>query len=384
MVVTGVSLNRLQSPPRQVFSVSEGQALKVLDALLGTGRGADVREPVRLDPLRPELLHAGAQRISRTAFRYLCERGGWRDRVVLRANTRTSGRLWDANLNTDFRLNFTQCTRKLWIDGARVLPPLSSLSNTADSAQVSAPGHKRHLRDLVSLDPCDTGDWLVMHLTLQNLASWRLASNDFSVFSKRLRLASPLAALFDPSPETQAEILTENFRRLVNPSAIRLIECLEDHLALTWTANALATASSRADPAVLQTRWRSLGATVSAWVTALDTAQRLDLVRPIVALLRALADGPFSEGGESVRRALTALPQGFRSLDARDALLDAVRSALNAFTLVLRLRDALASERYGDSRYTEAQALLRAVDNLGAQRRRLLDGVASALGNSLG
>lgn len=373
----GAAIARL---PRVVFTVTEGQALQCLSALLGRGKGSDLPGPVRLDVVRPELLAAGARRVSLAVLRYLTEGGGWRARTVLRGGERVTGRAWDRALNDGWQPVYTVATKKLWLDGARVLPGLTRRgSEVTDEGKRS----RRSLRDLVSAEVGGTGDWVVMHLALQGLSGWQLGAVDHGTLAKRLRLASPLALLFDPDPEASREVLLERYRRLLEPEAVRLPECLEDRLALAWTANALTTWNVRAESGVLTSRWQSLGRAVDAWVSALDGARRLDLARSTLTALRALADGPLAVGGEAVRATLAAKP-GVRSLDARDALLDAVRGALDAFMGVLRLRDTLAGERYGDPRYAEGQVLLRAVDEVIGPRRRLLEGVSRSLEGAIG
>src|SRR5207302_152534 len=79
-----------KNPPVR-FSVAEGEALEVLGALLGRGRGDAVRRPVPLDPLRFELANAGARRIAKTVVRYLTEADGYHERMFVRDGARLVG-----------------------------------------------------------------------------------------------------------------------------------------------------------------------------------------------------------------------------------------------------------------------------------------------------
>ena len=371
------------SPPHAasgpvVFTVAEGQALDVLAALLGRGRGDLYARALPFTPRR-ELLEAGSRRIANMCMRWMLEGGGWRDRIFLRNRTRAHGRVWDAGLGSGFELRYTAASMRLWVECARLLPEMAEKGVTGATGEAERKPRKG-LQALTFADGTGTGDWVFFTLAMRGLESFRLDRGDLVALQRKLRFASPLAALVYPDPALNETELRLRFSKLTHPSATRLVECAEARLARAWVQQAESAMKSREAPGELTQRWAVLGRTLSLWLEATDRARRLDLAR---SLLRFVADTTrtvFAAGGESVRAQLAATP-GIRSMSERDALLKAVADLATALQ---RRRDELAAERYGDERYEESQVLLRDYEEILQPARRQAEGVARALSGTIG
>jgi hypothetical protein len=370
----------LQTLPRRVFTVQEGQGLQVLDALLGRGRGDAVTVPVSLAPLRDDLAAAGARRIATSVMRFLVEGGGWRERVLLRDGRRLRARAWDPEAGRGFVPRYTMASRTLWIEGAAQLPALVGQSR----ADVSR-GARKAVRRVVPDQSTEVGDWVFFHLARPSLGSFRLCDEDLTTLRARLLAQSPVALLFAPAGERSRRELRDAYVRLTAPGTARVLECIEDRLAVAWSMTARSLWSERAATplAARIERWSGFGRVLEAYLDAVDDAGRLDLARPVTKLAAELMAGVFAMPAEEVRSTLSQSP-GVASLAQRDELLAAVGSVAAVGQRVFALRERMAGERYGDARYAEAQVFLGDVDALLGGRRRAVEGLARSLSGVLG
>lgn len=361
------------------FDVVEGRALDVLAVLLGRGRPALVTTPAKFDAPRRALLEAGARRIARAVAQFLCLDGGYRERTVLRDGRRVSGRVWTPSLGAGFVPRYTAASRSLWLNAAATIPTLAGLDASPEAARKAA----RLAENLVETTATASGDWVLYALAHASVRGFRLTTFDEQTLQRRLREGSPLAALLYAEDAATRESQRDRFRRLLAPENARIVECVEGRLTRTWTRRAAQSWEARLAPEELSRRWGNLGVTLHAWLDALDLARRMDLARPLLRFADLLVTGPLSAGGESVRDALTRAP-GLRSIRERDALLAAVASVADVGARLLRRREELAGERYGDERYEEAQVYLRDADATLTPSRRRVEGVARALSGVLG
>lgn len=367
--------------PPIAFDWREGQSLQFLDALLNRGRADALTEPVALDALRPELLRYGAKRIARSCVRWLVEGGGWRARQVLREGRRVSGRAWDAALDAGFALRFTDATRRLWLDGMAVIPGLVGRSGAREVADER--GLRAGLAALAPPEETATGDWIFAAIASSALPGFRLAPRDEGVLQRALRAASPLVTLAAPAPDAPPAAFERAAARLVDGPAARVLECAEDRVARAWSREAAEAMRATAEADALALRWQALGAAMQSLCDAADRAGRADLCRPAAKAVAAMLTTTFAAGGESARRALSQA-RGLRSVRDRDALLAAVGRVAGVGVWLLRRRDSLGAERYGDARYEEAQVLLRDVDGILGPVRREVEGLARAMTSEIG
>jgi hypothetical protein len=216
-----------------------------------------------------------------------------------------------------------------------------------------------------------------------SLASFGLSDRDLGDLRRLLCAGSPLATLLWPDGALRAEGLRGHLRRLINERNARIVECVEGRLSAAWSSYAARAWRARFGAEQLRTSWSALGSTLNTWLDVLDETQRLDLARPLLYFSRAIFHGPFAEGGEAVRERLANTP-GLTSLQQRDALFASVASVVDVGVRLLRVRDLLATERYGDDRYEEAQLYVRDADRVLTPLRRQVESVARALTGTLG
>jgi hypothetical protein len=343
-------------------SVDEGHALEVLD-LLCRGRAIRIIPTQPLAEPRPELSHLAARRLAAAAVRLLAE-GGRRERVVLRDGRRVRGRIWDPAMTAGFRLRFTAATEV--VDG-----------------QGSSKRVRRQIRRIIKIADTDTGDWLVYALAFRHLARVDMPEEIREDFGRRLSLGSPLATLFaleDHLAEARVD-LTDYLARLVDGPAVCLLECLEDLLVEQWTDQL--TACMRAGGTTRAARHDAAAATLSAYLDAVGRARRLDLARPVIRALVRLLDGPWSgHPGEVVHRLHAGVTVA--TLTERDALRRSLARVVQLAERLVRQRDRMAAEAFGDPRYEEAQLFISACDELLRPHFARLDALVSALTGRLG
>jgi hypothetical protein len=365
-------------PSAVTFTVEEGRCLDVLAALLGRRRGEDLRAPMGTRAPHPALLAAGRDRIARSVARYLTHEEGYRARAFLRDGRRTAGRAWDGHLGAGFTPRFTVASRDLWLRGAQHLPSLASID--ASSAPRS---RERLVEQMVPVERTASGDWVFYALAHASFRSFLLPPAEERAILQRLRLGSPLAALLDAEPEEDESKLRARFAPLVDPANARVVECVEARLAAAWLLRARAHGSWRLAHAELLRRWTSLGRCLHAWLDVLDAARRMDLARPLLTFAVGLATEVFRDGGEAARAVVAAAP-GARSIAERDRLIAAVARVADVGTRLLRLRDRLALERYGDERHEEGQLYVREVDQAMGPARRPVESLARCLAGVVG
>jgi len=355
----------------------EGCALQVLDALLGLSRVLP-REPVDLRTIRPALADVVQRRLAAAILRYLTQRGGYRERAVLRDGRRARGRLWDSALNENLRLRFTPATSRLWRTAARTLPALSARALAQQEASTGTAEVRKILRALTfDSGTTDVGDWVFAALAFESLERFQLVPEDRDLLVARLGTMSPLVALMAPDAGGAGP------EWLFEPRSMRVLECVEDSLADAWCAYARQTWTSRGSAASVLVRWNALGRTLARYVEAADAARRMDLTRAVMRTLVRIARENFSEGGEAARMRL-ANWRDMRNLRERDALHAAVISVVGLAGSLMRRRDELAQERYGDTRHEEAQLYLRFVSEELSPDRGALDGIVRALSSTVG
>jgi hypothetical protein len=174
--------------------VQEGQALQVLDALLGRGRGDVVTVPVALSPLsgraggggraahrdERDALPGGGRRVARAGAAARAVGGCGRGRGTRRRGGASS-------------LGTPAASRTLWIEGAAQLPALVGQSRTDATG-----GRARPLKRVVPEQSTEVGDWVFFHLAQRALGTFRLCDDDLRVLRERLVRQSPVALLFAP------------------------------------------------------------------------------------------------------------------------------------------------------------------------------------------
>lgn len=365
--------------PAVPFTLNEGRCLEVLFALLGRPRGDGLMVPAKAEAPRAALLEAGARCITRSVARYLCADEGYRERVVLRDGRRVSGRVWSPSLGRGFTPRYTAASRGFWLAASESLPLLGALDASPEAVRKAS----RVAAGLVDTDGTASGDWVFFAMAHASLPAFRLASQQMLTVQRRLRIGSPLAALLYPDTASNPDELRGQYGRLVARDSVRVVECVEARLARAWSAYAAQTWAARQSPDDLTQRWSALGRTMHGWLDAVDRAGRMDLARPLLRAAAAIMAGPFAGGGESVRATLATAP-GLRNLKERDALLEAAAGVADVAVRLVRRRDELAGERYGDERYEEAQVYVGEADRALTPLRRQVEGVARALSGVIG
>jgi len=273
-------------------------------------------------------------------------------------------------------LRFAAASRVLWVDGVRVLSALRG-------GEAVGKGQGAVWGTWLQGDAHDTGDWVTAWQAASTLGVWRLPEGARIWVVNRLRGVSPLLRLADPGGRTELGPVRESLRALSRPgTALRMVELVEDRLAKAWTERFTALWVRRDAVASRIEDWQALGVTLRAWLELLDTAERLDLARPVARAVSAACRGIFADGGEVVRQRIDGA--GARSVAERDALREAVREAVWPGVWLLRRRDALLGEGYGGDRYAEAQLLAADVDEILGPMRPRLEGLGIALSNTVG
>lgn len=361
-------------------SIDEGHALEVLD-LLCRGRAIRIIPANPLSEPRPELTRLAARRLAAVSVRLLVE-GGRRERALLRDGRRVRGRVWDPQLNTGFRLRFTAATHELWIQTTQRLAEIARSAEVVEG-QGSSKRARRQIRKIIKIADTDTGDWLIYALSYRHLARVDMPAEIREDFGRRLCLGSPLATLFALEDHlTEARLdLVEYLGRLVDGPGVRLVECLEDLLVEQWSDQISACMRTPGDQRTA--RLGALATTLHTWLDVLDHHHRLDLARSIPrALARLLGHAWTGEPGEVVQRLQTGCT--LNTFIEKDALRRALARTVQLGERLLRLRERLAAQGFGDPRYEESQLFLAACDELLRPHFPRLDALASALTGRLG
>ncbi|MCB9753713.1 MAG: hypothetical protein H6713_27545 [Myxococcales bacterium] len=344
-------------------SPGEAHALEILDVMC-RGRGLRVRAKAPLE-LRAEVVEIAAQRMAVTCLRFLRDTGGREERTVLRGGRRRVGRLWDSGLAPAFRLRFTAASHQLWWELTQRLEGLSrqSLARVGERATREA---RRVIRRVVQVPGTDTGDWLLYTLTWRHLHVLQMMPEVRGDLVRRMALGSPLLALATLRAEVPPDIgeLGRSLARLLEPSAVRMLECVDELLVEGWTGevmNALRSANTEEFTA----RFDAIALTLETYLEVLDRARRLDLARALMRFVAGLATEVFTGDVDSERRR-ALIHHSPSSIAERDALLARVARVVAFAERLQEVRGELALERYGDDRYEEARIVL-------ADAERLLD-----------
>jgi hypothetical protein len=334
------------------------KALRALDDLAAWDEDDRVRPAVDFT-LDPGLLRAAQPRLARHALRFLFAQGGVDARTVLRDGRRVRGSLATPALNAGFDLAFTAATMRAW----QLLVPL-------------APDASARLVRLAATAATRPGDWIILALIAHNRR--RLGPSGDGLLPALLRL-SPLAILLEaaPGPEPRTQIA-----RLLAPGAVRVLECLGKRLAARWLEE-IRAALALHQAAALGQRLDEIAAVLSAYLGALDQAERLDLADPVLRVLERLVLEDLADGGEEVRRRLGAQVGGpVRSVI--DPIAAALARVLEVGQTAVRRRAELVAARYGDPRYEEAQLYLALIDALPPRWPRALRSLHAALSGAIG
>jgi hypothetical protein len=260
------------------------------------------------------------------------------------------------------------------------LPALAGRTELAggDRARLRA-----RIRRAAPQGPTGSGDWIVGALAAAASEDLRLSPEDLAIYQGLLRAVSPVVRLTHPDEGGDADALAASLAPLAARVDARVMECAEDRVAAAWSARGSALLGAAFVRDLTAARWTALGAAMRAWCAACDDARRMDLARAAAKAVSALIPRLLAPGPQALRARLSRAP-GLRSVAERDALLGAVRSVVDVGAWLLRRRDVLAGERYGDDRYEEAQVFLRDVDGaLGASRRGVLE-LSRALSDQIG
>lgn len=331
--------------PTHRLDEAEGYALDFAEGLI-SGRWRLPPAPISLKTPRVALAAAASERIGKGALRRLTDEGGHRERAALRQGRRIRGRIWDEALNEGFRLRYTSATTDLWRMGIRVVPMMLSEEGMRPSQMRST------VRKWIKGQGTDVGDWLVYYLLGASARRLPASALWLDEIQRRLVVGSPLCALAalqcddDQSPH-------HSLAALVSLPGARLVECLEGSLIERWLM-ALGTAPANAP------QWRGRAEALNRWLTALDEGRRLDLASGVMRLLprwleAVLARAPHLEGPQAVAAALRPPTASARE---RQLEMAAVASIFEVGDRLLALRREMASARYGDERYEEAQLYL--------------------------
>lgn len=370
------------------LTAAEGGAIAVLDALLGVG-GLRERPAVELPAgsVRHELMLAGAERMRVACMRFLVESGGWRQRYVIRNGKRVEGRIFDPAFVDDFYLRFSQSTDHFWPEVARVVyelrapPDLRALAKGGETK--STRKQKRLLRDLFPSSTIgDTGDWLFFTLARRHMGALRLEPEDTVALGKRLVQASPLATLIYIDDSADDSVLDAKFERLFEPSTVSIVESVGDRLVENWCSNFEGTWQARHQLPQYIARCQALSRTIRSFIRVADKAKRLDIVLPVAQFAAHIAT-KLLPPAEALRASITALSV-VPNIEQRNTAIAATAEIVGLGTEMLRLRNNLALERYGEDRYEEAQIFVLVFDRIASAHVNRFEALTRALSDTLG
>lgn len=367
------------------LTADEGDALLVLEALLGNARADAVRGAVDVTPVRPEFLRIASRHIAVTVARWLTESGGHRERSILRDGVRTTARVWSEDVDPDWAPSFTSATIEFWLGAARNLPAAEADREIVGGDMGGRRKKRKALKDTVPVSERGfDGDWIFFSLAHRAIPSFALNTDDEKAMLKALRRASPLAGLFALDLEIAKDtVAAEHMSWLFAPGTRRILECCQDRLARSWEQR-LSALWTRSDTVPnLLPLWTAAGRALRSYVAAADAAKRADLLRPVLRMLANLPSKVLVGGGDALRKRVISFP-GWTSIKDRDDMLAAVRSVADIGTRMNRMREEFVLERYGDDRYEEGQLFLRIYAEEFAEQRAKVDDIVRGLSNTVG
>ncbi len=368
------------------LSSDEGDALLLLEALLGNARADAVRGAIDVSPVRPEFLRIATRHIAVAVMRWLTEGGGHRERFVLRDGKRTSGRVWDESLNKEWAPTFTTATVEFWLGAARNLPATDADREIVGGDMAQGRRRKRKaLKDTVPVgERGSDGDWIFFSLAHRALPNFVLNADDEKALLKALRRSSPVAGIFALEMEQGRDALAaEHISWLFAPGTVRILECVQDRLSRAWEQRVSALWTRSDTVPNLLPLWLGVGRALRGYVAAADAARRCDLMRPMLRMLANLPAKVLVGGGEALRKRVISMP-GWSSIKERDEMLGAVRAVAEMGPRMVRMRDDFVLERYGDERYEEAQIFLRIYAEEFAESRAKVEDIVRGLSNTVG
>jgi hypothetical protein len=364
-----------QRTVHKILSVTEGEALRLLEAFLVTEQRSFSRVSLKIDHPSKELVVAAKDRLSKAAVRFLFA-GANRDITVLRDGQRIEGRLWDEALNQGFVLRFTEHSYQFWLGACKQLALLNDINATKP---------KKTVRGVFAEDSTvepGTGDWIFFHLVHSNLGKFGLTLELQNTITKRLRQSSPLLGLFLLERDALESDILKSMKLLVQPSAIRILECMEERLIAAWEAEISRLYAVSGTAEQLAARWTIVTRVLRSYLDALNDAGRLDLSLSVLRTMLSLMKKTFSQGATAIRSRVAA-QAGVKNLQQRDLVVNAIAACLSLATWVYQQRDFLAAQRYGDDRYGEAQLFVRRVDVFSSSRAEV-DTLVRALSGTIG
>jgi hypothetical protein len=215
---------------------------------------------------------------------------GRRERVVLRAGRRVRGRIWDAARTAGFRLRFTR--GELRAVGADDAAAGRDHARRGGRGRGQHAAGRRQIRRIVKIAETDTGDWLLYALAVRHLARVDMPPQIREELGRRLSLGSPLAMPVrarGPGGGERADAARADRSPARAPSAVVLVECLDDLLATQW-AEQIAAAMRSSSGERRSERLEAIGRVLEVWVDRLDAHGRIDLSRSLgLAFARLLA-----------------------------------------------------------------------------------------------
>jgi hypothetical protein len=321
----------------QVVSRFESNLLRLLYFFLGR-EPAERATPLieaRLQP--PPCLSRTAVRLAQEALAkgsvyLLATRGGWRDERFLRSGKGSTGRLWQRTAPADLGLKFSKHSLEflIWITAAR-------------------PGDKRSAWSPASEELAD-GDRLLLYFAHQGLRE-----TADSLGGPELRLRPPfvdhaLCRLAYPEDFTGAPArATPSFLPWTNGVCAAILEALQPELQARWF-EIEGGKSSIAEPERMRTIGRSQERVLTAFLNALEAANRLDLGRFLLAVAARLL-GPNADADMWTRSLQLS---GLRLAD-RAATYAGAAAFLRQLTRLQSLERRAHSVGYFDEGYAASQ-----------------------------
>lgn len=283
------------TPSRVVVNSEEARILRLLDAVFRARPGAEAMtaraEPsARLTRLSATAMRLVRQRIERGMVRALA-REGWRSERRPQNGRMVEGRLWERVPLENLGLRFSAWT-------------LDWLTAAAAGADPAAEGRS----------PKTLGDRLLAALAWPVLRT--LPTRDRYLLREPWRSDGLLRLMFPESRELTGIGGSLDFGPWLAPSAVWILEALQQRLAGAWSAAAL-TADADESPAAEQPAGSDLRDWVEAFLSALDAAGRQDLGGWLVVAAETLVTAQRSIGTVSGMRrdAIAALRAGLSTLE---------------------------------------------------------------------
>jgi hypothetical protein len=315
------------APAHREFSQEEGTLLAFFDVLLGLRAGPPQVPAAMGREVFENVLPMAAERAKVAALRFLAQ-SGLEERRVLRDGRLASGRLWDRHLNEGFELRFGPGFFDLAWMLARRSSSLQERKNTKKIAVASS--HR-------------TGDLILYTLAFAAVPGLGLLPDNAEVVARALAHSNPFTGLHALDMAGEAPCAT-----LVADHA-RLLELADASLEEAWTSQI-----ERVFPPRSPERFQRVRLALAAYVAALESAHRLDLVGPVLGALRRTM-APL-EGVDVRALLLRGVP--FSSMSARDEHFRMVAALFDIGRNLARRHRQLAGARYGDDHYDEARAFV--------------------------